>query len=114
VPKELRILNSYENFRWSFLADLAKQGIEERRYQHHEFGAHYGVPDALLRASLVAWDADRLIAIRCWDGERLRPCCEWKKSCDMFLSDGGYIWIRLLPAGAALVEGSTPTGSAST
>jgi len=105
-------LNSYEDFRRSFLADLVVQGNEERRYRHQQLAAHYGVQAALLRASLVVWDAERLIAIRCWDGERLRPCREWEKTLDMFLSDHGYIWIRLLPAGAAIAGGSAATGSA--
>ncbi|MGC1449421.1 MAG: hypothetical protein WA830_05220 [Candidatus Sulfotelmatobacter sp.] len=98
----------------SFLADLAKPGIEERRYRHQQLAAQYGIPPAFMRALLVAWDAERLIAIRAWDGERLRPCREWKKHYDMFLADDGCIWLTILPAGIALVEGSTPTGSAST
>jgi len=100
-------LNSYDDFEVSFLADLAKPGTEERRYKHQELADQYGIPEALVRALLVAWDIERLIAIRCWDGERLRPCRQWKQTDDMFFNTvaGGYIEVRLLPAGAALVEG---------
>jgi len=105
APERVRL--AFRNAALWGAADLAKPGIEERRYKHQELANQYGIPEALVRALLVAWDVEGLIAIRCWDGERLRPCRQWKQTDDMFFNTGagGYIRVRLLPAGAALVEG---------
>jgi hypothetical protein len=100
-------MNSYENFKKGFLTDLAKPGMgEERHYQHWQLATNYGISDAHARELLIQWAAERLIAIRCYDGARLRAWHEWEDVDDMFFNstDAGYIRVKLLAAGAALVE----------
>jgi hypothetical protein len=100
-------MNSFENFKKGFLTDLAKPGMgDERHYQHWQLARNYGISDAHARELLIQWAAERLIAIRCYDGEHLRSWHEWEDVDDMFFNatDSGHIRVKLLAAGAALVE----------
>jgi len=100
-------LNSYENFKKAFLADLAKPGMAaERYYQHQQLARQYGIQEAHVRELLIQWAEEGLISISHWDGSRARPWNEWPTPDDMFFNttDAGHIRVKLLAAGAALVE----------
>jgi hypothetical protein len=100
-------MNSYENFKRGLLRDLAKPGMDsERFFQHWQLARDYDIPDAHVRELLLRWASEGLIAIRAWDGVQLREWHRWQPADDLFFNttDGGYVRIKLLAAGAALVE----------
>jgi hypothetical protein len=100
-------MNSYENFKKGFLIELAKPGMaDERSFQTWTLARDYGIPDAHVRELLLQWASERLIMIRAYDGTQLRPWHQWTNLDDLFFNrtDSGYVRIKLLAAGAALVE----------
>ncbi|MGO9011583.1 MAG: hypothetical protein ACLQPN_15895 [Bryobacteraceae bacterium] len=99
-------MKSQENFKKSFLADLANPGVsEERFFKHGQIADQYGVTEARVWELLIAWAAEGLIAVRC--GAQSRDLDQWETARAMFFNrtDAGDIRVRLLSAGAALAHG---------
>jgi len=100
-------MNSYDSFEKGFLADLAKPGREpEQHYRPYQIARQYGIPEAHVRELLIQWARARLISVSHWDGSRARPWSEWSTPDAMFsdTADGGCVRVKLLAAGAALVQ----------
>lgn len=100
-------MNSYERFQKTFLAGLARVGTpDEQHYRTFLLAHEYRISEAHVRELLIEWAAQGLISIRCWDGTMLRAWRDWKNTDEMFSNrtDSGHVRVKLLAAGAALVE----------
>lgn len=100
-------MNSYENFKQTFLKDVAKPGMgEERHFQSLSLSQRHGVSEAHVREMLVELASDHFISISAYDGAQVRPWHQWENVNDMFSNntDGGYFRIKILAAGAELVD----------
>jgi hypothetical protein len=100
-------MNSYESFKKGFLISIAKPGVkDEQSFKTWKLANEYGIPEAHVRELLLRWASELLIMIQAYDGAQVRPWNQWLSEDALFFNetDNGYVRIKLLAAGAALVE----------
>jgi hypothetical protein len=99
-------MNSHEKFRREFLTDAAlPYRGDERHYQSRQLAIRHGIDHKYVREILLELADDRFIRLRAFDGQQVREWNQWPDPDDMFFNpDSDYIRVKILAAGAALVE----------
>jgi hypothetical protein len=79
---------------------------DERRFQTLKLSRDYGISEAHVQEMLIGLASDGRISVCAYDGRQVRLWHRWENTNNMFFNttDGGDIRVKILAAGAELVE----------